>query len=256
LSDKVIPPGGEGKVEITVKTKGMIGNLHKSVSVLSNDPDEKSVRLEVKAEFITEFGMQPGAVNFGNHRQDEVSVFPVNISTLQESNLRMYDFQSSSPYLDIKEERKDVDGQQQIQLIVSLKEGLEIGKFKGEIKFKTNIKGKEEVILPINAEVIGDIQIPRSYVNFGTVDKLAPPSQSILVKNMSENKDYFIQKVVDDNKNLKIEIQTLKPGKEYNIVLTPNSFDLPAFNGELTIITDYAPKKDYTVRYSGRVLVK
>ena len=46
--DKAIPPGGEGKIRLTVRTKGYQGNIHKSARVYSNDPAKSMINLSVK----------------------------------------------------------------------------------------------------------------------------------------------------------------------------------------------------------------
>ncbi len=46
--DKAIPPGGEGKIRLTVRTRGYQGNIHKSARVYSNDPTKSIIRLSVK----------------------------------------------------------------------------------------------------------------------------------------------------------------------------------------------------------------
>jgi hypothetical protein len=47
--DKVIPPGGEGKITLSVKTKGYQGEHHWSARVNTNDPVKDLFYLELKA---------------------------------------------------------------------------------------------------------------------------------------------------------------------------------------------------------------
>lgn len=47
--DKVIPPGGEGKVVFAVRTKGSQGPINKVAVVYTNDPAKKVARLRIKA---------------------------------------------------------------------------------------------------------------------------------------------------------------------------------------------------------------
>ena len=46
--DRTIPPGGEGKIKLTVRTRGYQGNIQKSARVNSNDPVNSTIRLSVK----------------------------------------------------------------------------------------------------------------------------------------------------------------------------------------------------------------
>jgi len=47
--DRAIPPGGEGKITLQVKTDGFQGPIDKSAVVTSNDPVNRQITLRVKA---------------------------------------------------------------------------------------------------------------------------------------------------------------------------------------------------------------
>ncbi|MFO7986843.1 MAG: hypothetical protein R6U38_13365 [Desulfatiglandaceae bacterium] len=46
--DRAIPPGGEGKITLKVRTKGYQGTIHKSARVKTNDPNRKQFLLRIK----------------------------------------------------------------------------------------------------------------------------------------------------------------------------------------------------------------
>jgi hypothetical protein len=48
--DKVIPPGGEGKISIRVKTRGSQGKITRSARVYTSDPTRSLVRLTLTAQ--------------------------------------------------------------------------------------------------------------------------------------------------------------------------------------------------------------
>ncbi|MCK5423416.1 MAG: DUF1573 domain-containing protein, partial [Deltaproteobacteria bacterium] len=48
--DKVISPGQEGKVTLSVKTNNMSGKFSKSAKISSNDPKSPSLRIRLKGE--------------------------------------------------------------------------------------------------------------------------------------------------------------------------------------------------------------
>ena len=47
--DRSIPPGGEGKITVTVNTEGYEGSIYKTASVHTNDPLKSRFNLGVKA---------------------------------------------------------------------------------------------------------------------------------------------------------------------------------------------------------------
>ena len=47
--DTAVPPGGEGKITLKVKTKGYQGGIRKSARVRTNDPEKENIALVIKA---------------------------------------------------------------------------------------------------------------------------------------------------------------------------------------------------------------
>lgn len=47
--DKAIPPGGEGKITLRIKTEGYFGTILKSARVETNDPHNTSTKLSIRA---------------------------------------------------------------------------------------------------------------------------------------------------------------------------------------------------------------
>ncbi|TMA52029.1 MAG: DUF1573 domain-containing protein, partial [Deltaproteobacteria bacterium] len=57
--DKVIPPGGEGKVKASFDTTHYKGPTAKSIQVITNDASKNPVVLQLKAEITTAIDVQP-----------------------------------------------------------------------------------------------------------------------------------------------------------------------------------------------------
>ena len=59
--DRVIPPGGKGKVTIGIDSSRIRGKFEKKAIVWSNDPDRMSVALYLKGEVKPHISLEPGA---------------------------------------------------------------------------------------------------------------------------------------------------------------------------------------------------
>ena len=62
--DRTIPPGGEGKVTLSVNTKGFQGNVHKSARVYTNDPVNRIQTIRLDGFIRTAISLSPKAVLF------------------------------------------------------------------------------------------------------------------------------------------------------------------------------------------------
>lgn len=58
--DRVIPPGGKGKVTIKIDSSRIRGKFEKKAIVWSNDPDRMSVALYLKGEVKAHISLEPG----------------------------------------------------------------------------------------------------------------------------------------------------------------------------------------------------
>ena len=58
--DRVIPPGGKGKVTIKIDSSRIRGEFEKKAVVWSNDPDRMSVALYLKGEVKAHISLEPG----------------------------------------------------------------------------------------------------------------------------------------------------------------------------------------------------
>lgn len=62
----MIPPGGEGEIQVTLKPKGGHAEITKNVVVLSNDPAEPRFTLTMKGRLLVDMVAQPPSVSIPN----------------------------------------------------------------------------------------------------------------------------------------------------------------------------------------------
>lgn len=78
MFDEAIPPGGEGKVTLTVRTEGYSGARQWGAGVFTNDPNFKEITLTVKATVKPLLTVSPTHVRF-NSPPDQVATREVEI---------------------------------------------------------------------------------------------------------------------------------------------------------------------------------
>lgn len=91
--DRVIPPGGKGKVTIEIDSRSVRGEFEKKAIVWSNDPDRMSMALYLKGEVKAHISLDPGGyisltgvkgaaplghVEIINHHENPVKIFGVD----------------------------------------------------------------------------------------------------------------------------------------------------------------------------------
>lgn len=72
--DETIPPGGEGKINVKIDTKGYgQGTFKKTVRIYTNDPKSSIVTLAVKASIKVLINISPKTVTLSGFEGDEIS---------------------------------------------------------------------------------------------------------------------------------------------------------------------------------------
>lgn len=70
--DRAIPPGGEGKVTLTLDLRGYNGPVRKDAKVISNDPENSSLKLTVMGTVKQVVQVRPGTSLFFRGAADRI----------------------------------------------------------------------------------------------------------------------------------------------------------------------------------------
>lgn len=71
--DRAIPPGGEGKITLQLKTDGFQGPIDKSAVVTSNDPVNRQITLRVRADVKVAILLTPKYVYLSGDAEQTVA---------------------------------------------------------------------------------------------------------------------------------------------------------------------------------------
>ena len=168
VSATELPPGGEGKIEVKVSTRGRKGKLQKSVTVYSNDPTQPRFMLKVEGQVDVIAGFQPDRMDLKNVAKGSVTTRTVSIMARNPGQLKITEVTSSAPDK-IKAELTDVDGKPAV--MVTLTAGDKAGRISARITAKTNLKSPKEIQLYVYGQVSDDLVVDRSYAFFPAAKK-------------------------------------------------------------------------------------
>ena len=86
--DRAIPPGGEGKITLTVNTQGYHGAINKRIRVYTNDKKNSLTRLTIKAFVKVSIRLSPRSVNLVGFEGQEIKQ-SVQIRANEEKPLKL-----------------------------------------------------------------------------------------------------------------------------------------------------------------------
>ena len=148
--DTVIPPGQEGKVTLSVKTKNMSGTFAKSATIKSNDPKNPKLRIKLNGEVKKYISVKPSPrLYLTGYEGDSISK-SLKIINHQDTPLKLTRIESTIDDK-IDYELKPVTEGKEYELMVKVKEGLK-GRSNGKITVTTNSEKKPnlEIRVTIN----------------------------------------------------------------------------------------------------------
>ena len=92
----MIPPGGEGKIKVTLRPKGQHTQITKDIVVLSNDPEQPRFTLTMKGSLLVDVIAQPATLMLrdlapGEPGTETFSLLPTEGSTATVESIRIED---------------------------------------------------------------------------------------------------------------------------------------------------------------------
>jgi hypothetical protein len=217
LTNNTIPPGKTGEIRATFNSKSYTGNVNKSISVISNDPERPSYKLTISGKIIEDVSIKPRNINFGSVYIGEKTNKTVTIKSQTKPDFKIKKISPSKPFINasIVEEK---NGEYVIKVV--LKDNHKIGRFSGGIYLKTNSRIQKKVNIPFFGEIVGDITTYPKRIYYGITTKGKELTQKLFVKiNKINTKilevktfpDYVSTKIVEqgetDNPNYLIEVK-------------------------------------------------
>ena len=99
LSEKVIPPNGEGEIKVTYSSGKRKGTQSKSISVSTNDPANKKVSLKVTGIVKEAVVCNPSRLNFGKIVKGDTKTQQITVTPGEGEKVKIKSVKSLSEYL-------------------------------------------------------------------------------------------------------------------------------------------------------------
>ncbi|MFQ5714019.1 MAG: DUF1573 domain-containing protein [Candidatus Scalinduaceae bacterium] len=220
LTNKIISPGKTGEIKATFNSGSYKGNVTKSITVLSNDPNSPKYKLTLSGKIIEEIIVKPRNINFGSIYLGKKIDKTITIKSLTEPNFKIKKITPSKTF--VKASIVERNNEEYIIKAI-LKDNLEIGRFSGVIYLQTDNPRQPKAIIPFFGEIIGDITTYPKKIYYGHITRGKEITQKIFVKinrndikilNSKVSPDYLSTKIIEkyekNNPHYLIEIKLNK----------------------------------------------
>ncbi len=255
-SAKEIPPGGEGKIDITFKTGTGSGKREKHIAVTTNDPDSKNISLTISTAVVEKIGLSPDRVNFNQVKKGQEHVNYAAISGEDKDTTKLTGFDSPNPSIKVEINPKGYEGNKDQQIKITLLPTMRAGRFFERVTIHTDHKEIKDIALNVIGEVTGDISLMPSQLHFGLFQAGQPADRVITVKP-TENAVFKILEVKSSIPEVTTSVEPVtsdnKIGYQIHAHLS-DKFAGDSLKGTLTIKTDLKNDGILEVEIVGRKL--
>ena len=254
--DKEIAPGETGAVRATLATRDFVGPIAKSILIMTNDPEEPTVNVVIKADVKPYVEVLPRPlVRFNAVQHEEMTESLVLAPHTGDDAFTITRVDSTIPFVETswsKLEGEDaIDGKSgpQYKVALELSDDAPVGPVSGILTVYTDHPKAAEVPVKVYGVVRSLLHVTPTQIQFGSVDaKQGPGRNVIVVNNRSGDATINITGVSVDDEAFNAELSTIEEGRRYQVKVTvaPDA-EAGAHDAVLTIRTDDADSPELKV---------
>ncbi len=252
-SSKEIPPGGEGKIDVKYKTSTKIGSKTQTISVHTNDPEQKVVKIKLKMNIHAVLAIQPHRMRFGQLRKG--TDYPVQYASLigsEKGRAKIISAKSKNEYIAVETGVFESGNNTEEQVKVTVLPGMRVGQFSDQIKIKTDYKKMKDLKIYVSGEVVGNIILSRKHLSFGLFKKGGRYEKSIRL-TAAQGVSFKVLDVKSSIPGLHTKVITIQEGSRYKInAYIEKDFKADSLDGKIQIVTDDENQKTIEINVFGK----
>ncbi len=256
-----IPPGGEGKIEVSFNSGHKKGQQTQRITVTSNDPIKPTTQISITAFVEVEFDFASYQLDFGKVDKDDTVTKSAYLHIKDRQNVSITDITTSSPFISAKQLKpSDTADSSNIEIDVTLSPGLPVGRFSEKVTAHSNLDSKPQATLQLAGTIVGDVEVTPEALSFVISESADGSAQSnqqrLSIHNKPTAKPLKVLSVSDSDERLVFDLKTINEGLQFEIVasLKPETMDSTLVNkslrGSILITTDNPDQPEITVSYN------
>jgi hypothetical protein len=214
ISERVVPPGGEGSVEVTFDTTGFGGRKTKTLSLWTNDSAEALHELTLTGEVRPKLVADPPMVYLGRIRPGSEATGEVRVLKPSGERIKLAEVTAKSPGLDLAiVPGANGDGGRRVAIRLA---GDVRGRFSNTLRILTTDPELPTLYVPVFGSVESDLTIVPSQLTFDDWPGGRRSRRYLVVSNRGP-KPVWITGVHVGNLPMDYAVKTVDAGYEYRI---------------------------------------
>ena len=246
LSPQTLKPGEKGELVFTMTLGAGDQVLAKSIFVPSNDPQNPTVRLDVQVETKQVLEAIPQMTALDELRVGTSTNATVVVKRNDGRKLTITRLEPSSSLLTARVEPQEGNDSQEARILIQAKaEGLP-RQFSEMVSVYTDDSAGRAIIFFVSGRMTGDIQLDPPELVWGLPDPDNPSTReidiirtrSITITSTQAERPLEIRNIKCSLKELRVKLETVEKGKEYDLEVTMRRRPKEPLNGTISFETN------------------
>lgn len=261
--DREIAPGATGKVKAKLDTKDFAGPISKSILVMTDDPENPTVTLVIKADIRPYVEILPRPlIRFNAVMHEPMEQTFIVAGADPEQNLAVTGVESSVPFIATSVRKMASDeliagkSKSQYEVKMSLTDSAPVGPINAVLTVNTDVKQAPKVPVKVYGVVRALIHVTPTQVQFGSVEaKTRPGRNLIVVNNRTDGTKVQVTAAKVGDEAFDAQVATIEEGRRYQVTVVVKPDANPGTRDTtLTLTTDDADFPTVTVPVRANLL--
>lgn len=226
--DREIAPGATGKIDAKLDTTGFRGQITKSVFIISNDAQDQTASVVLKADVQPFLDLMPRPLVKFNVVQYETATDKMILVGGTDQDFKVTDIKTSAPYLTATsrelEESELLPGmhEDQYEISVTLGEDAPPGALKGTVEIFTDHPKAPHIVAKVFGIVRALIHVTPTHLQFGSVDPSLNLGRNVILVNNRPDQVVEVTGAEVDDPAFTTEVVAVEEGRRYQIMVKVN----------------------------------
>jgi hypothetical protein len=225
--DREIAPGATGKIKAKLDTKDFSGPISKSILVMTDDPQDPTVTLVIKADVRPFVEILPRPlVRFNAVQHEPMNQTFIVVGADPEGTIKVDRVDSSVPFINASIRQLSADeivpgkSDTQFEVSLSLSESAPVGPVNAVLTVHTDQKEAPRVPVKVYGVIRSLIHVTPTQVQFGSVEAATRPGRNlIVVNNRSDGTKIDIVSAEVDDPAFVAQVTPIEEGRRYQVTV-------------------------------------
>ena len=226
--DPEIAAGATGQIKAKLDTKDFSGPVSKSILVMTDDPQNPTVTLVIKADIRPFVEILPRPlIRFNAVMHEPMKQTFIVVGADPEQTMKIKSVESSVPFIATSVRQLGEDelvkgkSKSQYEVTISLTDETPVGPVNAVLSVNTDLKEAPTVPVKVYGVVRALIHVTPAQVQFGSVESKTRPGRNlIVVNNRTDGTRIEISGATVDDPAFAAQVATIEEGRRYQVTVT------------------------------------